>query len=196
MYFIDIIKTRRSIRRFRSEKLPESDLIELVETARCAPAGANIQSLEYIIINDPQVCDSIFPHVAWASHVKPARNPAKSQRPVAYIAVIFDNEIKCSGATVDAAAAIENILLAAWTKRIGSCWLGLIDRKALAKLFNLPERYIVDSLVALGYPAERPVMENCKTDSTKYYLDSDDVLHVPKRPLRQIAHANKFGGIV
>ena len=191
MDIINLIKSRRSIRRFSQEKLQRELLIELVEAARCAPAGANIQSLEYVVVDEPQGCDKVFDCLAWAGHVKPKRNPQPSQRPTAYIVVLSDTEIK-KDAHVDAAAAIENILLAAWSKGVGSCWLGSVDRIKLLEILNIGEKYQIDSVVALGKPAETPVMEDAG-ESTKYYLDDKDVLHVPKRPLKKILHINKFG---
>jgi len=192
MDIISLIKSRRSIRRFSQEKLDRNLLIELVETARCAPAGANVQSLEYIIVDEPGVCEKLFEALAWAGHVKPKRNPTPDQRPVAYIVVLGDTKIK-KDASVDAAAAIENILLVVWSKNIGSCWLGLIDREKIAQVLDIDEKYKIDSVVALGKPAEEPVMEDAATEDTKYYLDEKDVLHVPKRPLKKIVHFNKFG---
>jgi nitroreductase len=56
MDVLDLIKTRRSVRRFSQEKLDRNLLIELVEAARCAPAVANIQSLEYIIVDEQKIC--------------------------------------------------------------------------------------------------------------------------------------------
>jgi len=187
----EIIKSRRSIRRFRQEKLDRNFLIELVNTARCAPASANVQSLEYIIVDESNVCDKLFSTLSWAGHVRPQRNPQPNQRPVAYIVVISDTDIK-KEASIDAAAAIENILLAAWSKGIGSCWLGAIDRMKIIEILKIEEKYQVDSVIALGKPAEQPIMEDTVTENTKYYLDGDDVLHVPKRPLKKILHINRF----
>lgn len=192
MDMLDLIKSRRSIRRFSQERLDRNLLTSLIEAARCAPAGANIQSLEYIIVDEPQVCAELFDCLAWAGHVRPKRNPAPGQRPVAYIVVISDTEIK-KDASVDAAAAIENILLAAWGRGVGSCWLGLIDREKIARVLNIEAKYKIDSVVALGKPAESPVMEDAAGEDTKYYLDEDDVLHVPKRAVGRIVHVNGFG---
>jgi len=193
MDIFETIKSRRSIRRFSQEKLDRNFLIELVETARCAPAAANIQSLEYIIVDKPDMCSKLFATLAWASYVKPKRNPQPNERPAAYIVVLVDTEIK-KEAHVDAAAAIENILLAAWSKGVGSCWLGAIDKMKILEILNISEKYQVDSVIALGKPAETPKMEDAETENTKYYLDDKDVLHVPKKPLKKILHINRFGG--
>jgi nitroreductase len=194
MDILDLIKTRRSIRRFSQEKLDRNFLIELVEAARCAPAVANIQPLEYIIVDEAGICQRLFEALSWAGHVRPRRNPSPNQRPVAYIVVLINPEIKKdAAAVVDSASAIENILLAAWAKGVGSCWLGAVDRIKILEILNLDEKYLIDSVIALGKPAETPVMEDAKEEDTKYYLDYKDVLHVPKRPLKKILHLNKFG---
>ncbi|MGB8227182.1 MAG: nitroreductase family protein [Sedimentisphaerales bacterium] len=192
MDIFDLIKTRRSVRRFSQEKLDRNFLIELVEGARCAPAAANVQPLEYVIVDEPKVCGELFSAFKWAWHIRPKRNPAPNQRPAAYIVVLVDTEIK-KESSVDAAAAIENILLAAWGKGVASCWLGAIDREKIAQVLNIDEKYYIDSVVALGKPAEKPVMEDAATEDLKYYLDKDNVLHIPKRPLKNILHFNKFG---
>ena len=191
MDILDLIKTRRTIRLFNQEQLDRNLLIELVEAARCAPAFANIQSLEYIVVDEPAVCSWIFETLSWAGYVRPKRNPGPNQRPTAYIAVLIDTEIE-KDASVDTAAAIENILLAAWGKGVGSCWLRAIDRLKILEVLNIDERYKVDSVIALGRPAEKPVMEDAAEGNIKYYLDNDNVLHVPKRPLKNILHLNKF----
>jgi nitroreductase len=194
MDIFDLIKTRRSIRRFSQEKLDRSFLIELVEAARCAPAVANIQPLEYIIVDETKTCQQLFEALSWAGHVRPKRNPQPSQRPVAYIVVLINPEIKKdAAAVVDSASAIENILLAAWGSGVGSCWLGAVDRLKIVQVLNIDEKYIVDSVIALGKPAEKPVLEDASGEDTKYYLDPKDVLHVPKRPLKKILHINMFG---
>jgi nitroreductase len=193
MDIIELIKTRRSVRRFSQEKLDRNFLIELVDAARCAPSKANIQPLEYLIVDEPEVCQQVFEALSWAGHVRPKRNPQPNQRPTAYIIVLVNTDIAID-AYVDAAAAIVNILLAAWAKGVGSCWLNAIDRMKLLQILGIDERYQVDSVIALGKPAETPVLEDVKDEDTKYYLDNKDVLHVPKRPLKKILHLNRFTG--
>ena len=190
---IEAIKTRRTIRLFKQDAISDETLLELLECARCGPAAANRQPLEYIIVNEAVVNAKIFECLAWAGYVKPKRYPPADKRPVAYIIVLMNKTIgNDKSKSVDAAAAIENVLVSAWSMGIGSCWLGAIDRERIREICNVPEGYDIDSVVALGYPAERPVMEDCKGESVKYYLDEDDVLHVPKRTIKSIVHYNRF----
>jgi len=103
----------------------------------------------------------------------------------------INTEIRSQGGEVDAAAAIENMILAALEDGVGSCWLGAIDRDKLRTLFNIPQNYRVDSVLALGYPDESPVLEEV-TDSIKYWKDENGVLHVPKRRRSDVVHYNNF----
>lgn len=193
----EAIKSRRSVRRFRQEAISKETLLELVEAARCAPSAANRQPLEFVIVNAEEQTAQVFAQLAWAGYVRPRRDPPAGRRPVAYIIVLVHTEkAMAEFGKVDAAAAIENILLAAQGKGIGSCWLGAINRDELREILKIPDKYDIDSVVALGYPDEQPVMEDCKGESIEYYLDDEDVLHVPKRPLPSITHINKFGSPV
>ena len=194
MDITEAIKKRRSVRRFRQEELSREILFELVEAGRCAPSGANRQPLEFVIIDSEDIKAMVFAQLAWAGYVRPRRDPPADKRPAAYIIVLVNKERAMAKlGPVDAAAAIENVLLAAQGREIGSCWLGSIKRDKIREILEIPDTYEIDSVIAMGYPDEQPVMEDCKSESIEYYLDDKDVLHVPKRPLRSITHMNKFG---
>lgn len=192
---VEAIKTRRTVRLYEQKEISGEILLELVECARRAPAAANRQPLEYVIVSESEINARVFECLAWAGYVKPKRNPPADKRPVAYIIVLMNKSIgNDKSNSVDAAAAIENVLVAAQSIGIGSCWLGAIDKDKIREICRVPEGVDIDSVVALGYPAETPVMEDCKDESIKYYLDEDDVLHVPKRTLESIVHHNSFYG--
>lgn len=197
MDFSELIKTRRSIRRFKPTPIDRSTLIELLDAARSAPSAANRQPLEYVLVVEPAVVQKLFEQLAWAAFVQPKRNPPQGSRPVAYIVVLVNTDRRlASFGPVDAAAAIENILLAAWSKGIGSCWLGSIHRDNIRKLLAIPDSLEINSVVALGYPGEQPITEDAKDSSdeaVRYYLDDADRLHVPKRTLNSISHLNRYG---
>jgi nitroreductase len=91
----------------------------------------------------------------------------------------------------DAGFASQNILLCAEEEGIGSCVLCNIDRNKIKELLKIPKEVEVDSVIALGYKAEQPVIEDMK-NSVKYWKDENDVLHVPKRKLEDIIHINRY----
>ncbi len=194
MDFMEIVRSRRTIRFFKQDPIGEDVLSELVEAARRAPSASNRQPLEYVIVNDKGQVERVFEQLAWGAYVQPRRDPPAGRRPVAYIVVLINSEWELGRfGVVDAAAAIENILLAAWSKGIGSCWLASVKRESAAEILDIPEQCKIDSVVALGYPDETPLLEDCTSEAIEYYLDDNDRLHVPKRPLKKIAQVNTFG---
>lgn len=173
------------------DPIPGATLERLVNAARLAPSGANLQPLEFIIVDDRSLVDQIFPCLKWAAYIAPRGDPPEGKRPVAYIVVLVNTRIKSSGYEHDSGAAIENLILTALEEGIGSCWLGSIDRKTVKRILRIPDHYLIDSIVALGYPDEGPIMEEAEGD-IKYWLDEEGRLHVPKRGLSKIMHHNYF----
>jgi len=186
----DAIISRRSIRRFQQKPITEELLKKFVDAARIAPSAANLQPLEYIIINDKEVCAEIFKTIGWAGYIKPTWAPSEKERPTAYI-VILVNDITNKWYLRDVGLASENILLMAESEDIGTCILCNVDRDKIRDILYVPESSHIDSVIALGYKAEHPVMVDLK-DSVKYWRDENEVLHVPKRKSEDVVHINKF----
>ena len=181
----EIILKRRTVRKFKQQKIEEHVLQKLINAARFAPSGANMQPLKYIIVDDNNMAGKVFENVKWAGYISPDGNPGENERPVAYIVVLVDTDIRKSGWERDSGAAVQNILLAATEEGVGTCWMGAIDRDEIRKLIEIPERFVIDTVIALGYEGERPVTEE-ENGSIKYYKDEKNVLHVPKRKIKDI----------
>ncbi len=191
MELYEAIKTRRSIRKFKQQPVPVEVLTKLVDAARLAAQGSNMQPMKYVLVHEAALLDPIFSTTRWAGAIAPQGNPADDERPMAYIVVLVDTEVKKAGYDVDAGAAVENLLLAAVAEGIGACWLGALERESIRAILNIPERYVLHTMVALGYPAESPQMEE-EQGSIKYYKDENGVLHVPKRKLQDIIFHNRM----
>ncbi|MGC8976395.1 MAG: nitroreductase family protein [Candidatus Ratteibacteria bacterium] len=191
MDIYEIIKKRRTIRRFKQREIPLELLIKFVDMARIAPSGANMQPIEYIIVNDKNIVDKIFPLTGWAGYLGKEGPPPEGKRPVAYIVVLINNEIKSPTPKHDVGAAVENILLSATYEGIGTCWIGSLNREKLRNILNVPENYEIDTIIAFGYPDEESIVEEF-AGSIKYWKDEKGIMHVPKRSLKDILHINKF----
>lgn len=187
----EYIKSRRTIRQFKPEAVPHDLLQKFVNAARLAPSAANLQPLEYIVVTDEKVRKQIFPCLKWAGYISPAGDPKPGQEPVAYIVVVVNTSIREKGYERDVGAAMENMILTAWEDGVCSCWIVSVDRKKVGDILNITESYRLDSVLALGYPAEKSVMEDMK-DSVEYWKDENDCLHVPKRKLEDLIHLDTF----
>ena len=82
---------------------------------------------------------------------------------------------------------MENMILSALCDGVGSCWIGSVDREALALLLSLPENLTITSVIALGYPAEEPREAEVFDGDIKYYLENG-TLCVPKRSLEEVIY--------
>jgi nitroreductase len=191
MSLYDLILSRRSIRQFRPEPIPQEVLSDIVNAGRLAPSAANRQPLEFIVVDKEGKKEEIFPCLKWAGYIAPEGNPKPGQEPQAYVVVLVNTEIRDKGFEWDSGAAIENMILAAWEKEIGSCWIISMDKQHVKESLGVPDSHKVDSVLALGYPAETPVMEDME-DSIKYWKDEQGCLHVPKRKLADVIRFNEF----
>ncbi len=186
------ISTRRTIRRFQQKTIDPAVLERIVNAGRLAPSAANCQPVEFILVTQLALCRQVFATTAWAGRVSPRRTPQPGQEPTAWVIVLLNSQRGPVSATADAAAAIENMLLTAVDAGLGSCWIGSVQRDKLAPLLNIPDHCAIDSVVALGYPDESPLAEDTD-DDIAYYLDDKDVLHVPKRKLKDVLHRQRYG---
>ncbi|MCG2815886.1 MAG: nitroreductase family protein [Candidatus Aminicenantes bacterium] len=192
MNIYELILKRRSIRQFKQDPVSRKLLDRFVNAARLAPSAANKQPLEFVVVDDREVVKRLFPCLKWAAYIQPAGNPEPGREPAAYVVVLVKEEIRTSAFEWDSGAAIENMTLAALEKGVGSCWLISIDKKRIAEILGVPSGYLIDSVLALGYPDESPVADEMTTDSIKYWKDAEGRFHVPKRPLHSVLHHNKF----
>lgn len=180
-----LIRKNRSYRRFhQNDEVSADTLKELVNLARLTGSAANLQPLKYVIANGPEKRESIFPCLSWAGYLKDWPGPKEGERPAAYIIVLGDTEI-AKTIDCDHGIAAQTMLLAAVEKGLGGCMIGSINRPKLMEALNIPERYRVLLVLALGRPNEQVVIEEARGD-IRYWRDERGVHHVPKRPLEEI----------
>src|SRR5512139_694910 len=148
MPLIDDILTRRSIRRYETKDIPEEVLKQILEAGRQAPSAANRQPIRFVIVEDHDLlkvlCDTLI-----TRFVKTA--------PVAAVGCA-DVKSLLTGkwAVVDATIAMQNMVIAAWTLGVGSCWIGACNEEKVKEMLKIPDKWKVVALITFGYPAEKP----------------------------------------
>ncbi len=191
MNVYDLITSRRSVRRFQEKPIPKELLERCVNAARLAPSAANLQPLEYIIVNDRRLLPEVYATLGWAAYLRPHGAPPEGKRPQAYIVILKHTKGSIPETAYDIGEAIENMILVALAEGVGSCQFGSVARDKLRQILSVPAEYEIPLVLALGYPDERHVIEPF-TDSPKYWRDKDGVHHVPKKSLESIRHWNTF----
>lgn len=183
----ELVKNCRTVRRFReSETIEAATLRGLVDLARLSASGGNQQPLKFLLSNTPEMNERIFPSLAWAAALKDWAGPAAGERPAAYIVILGDKDVS-KGFGVDHGIAAQSIMLGAMEKGVAGCMIGSIQRDKLRQSLNIPERFDILLVLALGKPAETVRVEPLPPDgSTKYWRDAHGVHHVPKRALNDL----------
>ncbi len=183
----DLIKKNRSYRRFYQDvATTEKDLHDMVDVARLCPSGRNAQTLRYFLSNTDETNAKIFPALKWAGYLKDWDGPEEGERPSAYIVILNDNDVS-NTYFCDHGIASLAILLTAVEKGYGGCIIGSVSSGYLRDVLNIPMRYSVVQVIALGKPKETIVIEPMSEDKDyRYWRDEQDVHHVPKRSLEDI----------
>lgn len=179
---LEVIKSRRSIRKYLPEQIKEEELQAILEAGLYAPSAHNDQSWHFTVIRNKELIDRIS---------------AKSKEIMAVQTTDWVREMGCNeklhilynapavivvsmkkgtiAPMVDCCAAIENMLLAAESLDIGSCWIGLaryfFALKDEVAALNIPEGYEPCYTVALGYKGHRPAGALPRTAPPVTYID-------------------------
>jgi nitroreductase len=156
MQILDMIKTRRSVRRYKQRKVPLESIYYILEAARWAPSTANIQNWRFIVIEDPDTRNSLSKATLGQDWVADA--------PVLLIVCSLDKSIKRKFpkyaekySIQNTSAAVENILLAAMGVGLSSCWITAFSENRVRRVCQIPDDVGIHAIVTLGYANERPV---------------------------------------
>lgn len=149
MDVLDVIRTRRSIRRYTAGLVSEEDINRILEAGRWAPSASNNQPWKFIVLRSPEVRKKLAATLAWGKFLSQA---------VLGIAVVID-ETASTHAVEDGAAATQNMLLESHSLGLGACWIGTYGsphEASAKKVLNVPEDERLLSVIAIGRPAEAP----------------------------------------
>lgn len=155
------LKGRRSIRIYDDNLVSDDNIRLLIQAANWAPSACNLQQWKFIVINKTEIFEKMY-KLGAASFVKKAKQA---------ILVVYNNQtdnVEYEDYIQSASAAIENMLLKAYSMGIGTCWVNnLPNKKVLRKCFNIPKSYDPIALITLGYYSQ---VVNLR--ERKYDLDS------------------------
>lgn len=185
MNVYDAIFNRRTIRKFEQKEIGDETLLRLIDCARVAAYPANVQPLKFKIIKGADLLSKIYSSTKWAGALKDGA-PKEGERPMAYIAILGDKNIKAQGGfEVEAGAAVTTMMLQAVEDGLATCWLGAIKRDEIKKTLNLNDNLDVVYLLAIGYGKQNSRMVDM-ADSVKYYESEDGTINVPKRSMDEV----------
>ena len=159
MEFSEVIRTRRSVRKFSDKEIPEDVITRVMDSARIAPSGNNRQPWSFVVVRDPERRQKIASACYNQSYV------AKAPVVVVCCAQPYPNRYEPweeSSYMADAIIAIDHLVLAARNEGLGACWVGAVGEQGVKEAVNIPDPVKVLIVVPLGYPeSETAFNENC-----------------------------------
>lgn len=163
MEFYEVLKTRRSVRSYSSDPIPEEKLRNVLEAARIAPSGGNRQPWKFIVMRD----EKLKRKVAEACN----NQMFISEAPVVIVACgrdIGHNRGGYMGSlsmVMDVSIAVTHIILAARAEGLGTCWIGAFNNEKVKEVLDIPQQYDVVAVTPLGYPKGKAFRESKRRKS-------------------------------
>jgi nitroreductase len=170
MDFFNVILTRASVRAFKRVQVSDTELIKILDAGRRAPSGYNAQPWEFIIIRDRDILTKLGRIQGCISQVDVA------------IAVVV-NESATKYWKEDAAAAIENMLLAAVASGYASLWIEgyvLMNESYGKEILRVPDNMRLLAILPLGKPLGQPIQGRKKPLGETTYLNNYGLPWKPK----------------
>lgn len=157
MLKMNFIFDRASVREFSDMELNVPVVENLIKAGMQAPSAKNSQPWEFIVVTDEEDFEAVSKMSPFA---KPAANAKKLIITLANLDVLKESDTE-EWFQQSLAACNENILLEAVKEGVGAVWLGFYPNQeridALRDYFEIPDSVVPFSVIALGYPKEKPV---------------------------------------
>ncbi|MGZ8601479.1 MAG: nitroreductase family protein [Actinomycetota bacterium] len=163
----DAIRSRRNVRAFSGAPIEPSDLDRILEAARRTPSSMNRQSWDFIVVAGRDTLVRLAQVWRYAEHV------ASSAATIALIAPATNDPDERETIQFDLGQASMSLMLAAADLGVGSCHAAVEDQTLAREVLGMPDDHECMWLIALGWPAERPLAPISRPDRRAF----DDVVH-------------------
>jgi nitroreductase len=152
---LEAIEGRRSIRKFKDSSIGKEEIKELLKAAQMAPSAGNLQARDFIVVSEKRIIKQLAKAAFDQLFVE--------QAPIVIVAManIERSSLRYGlrgelYAIQDATASVMNLLLAAYSKGLSTCWVGAFDENAVCILLGLPHKIKPIAIIPIGYSDEKP----------------------------------------
>ncbi|MFZ5516207.1 MAG: nitroreductase family protein [Candidatus Zhuqueibacterota bacterium] len=152
MDFFEILKQRRSVRKYIDQPVEPEILEQVMTAAQSAPSWKNGQCWKFVVVTDPEIKKQVIGFTGVFN---------QSWLRTEYTIILACGNPDESGYRngqhyylVDVAIALQNLALAATALGLGTCWIGAFEEDKLKSLLRIPDAYRIVAITPLGYPAK------------------------------------------
>jgi nitroreductase len=168
MAFLELVRKRRSCRKYSTRLVPRDAVDRCLEAARLAPSACNAQPWYFIVVDDEDLrrefADKAFSGVyAMNSFAKeaPVLIAVVTER-TSYIARLGGYFKGIQYSLIDIGISCEHLVLQAEEEGLGTCWLGWFNEKAVKKTLGLPRGKKIDVIISMGYPEKEEARDKAR----------------------------------
>ena len=176
---LELIKTRRSIRKYKDKEVPKELIMKVLEAGRWAPSASNNQPWRFVAVNDRE----LVRRIGASSTVIGVINRFVGTASV--IIVIF-SQARHRWVDVDCGMCAQNIMLEAHSLGLGTCFIGAFRGKDIKNILGIPEKARIIGLITLGYPDEE------KQPTPRYEIEKIVFFDRIPRPKSQLGRGKNF----
>lgn len=150
---LTLMRSRRSIRRYLADPVPDEVLQQVLEAGRWAPSANNQQPWVFVVVQDEQIRKQVAAHATYYL----ARHARVDEAPV-LIALCAQARSRLSRRQPggDVRMAGMQMMLQAKALGLGTCWIDGLERDAVSKVLHIPDYLDIVALMTVGFPAETP----------------------------------------
>jgi nitroreductase len=163
----ECIRTRRTVREFKPDPVPDDIIHKLLQAGRWAPSSSNTQPWHFVVVRDRETIAAIGQIATQGAFI--------GQAPLA-IAIVMENARRPQ---LDAGRALQQMELMAWSEGLGTCFVGIRapeQQRAIKDLLGIPEAMELITVLPFGY-----------------HLSSRRTAGTPRKPMAEMAHSETFG---
>ena len=169
MDVLKAIKERASVRDYKPSAVSDALIKEVIDAATRAPSSGNVQDWEFVIVKTPEGRRALASAAFEQSFIAKAPVVIVVCSDLEKIEKAYGERGKALYSVQNTSAAIQNMLIAAWDKGLGTCWVGAFNEEAVKEAVVLPTNVRPLAIITMGYPASRPVKSRRRS--------ADSVMH-------------------
>lgn len=155
MECLEAIKGRRSVRKFKDTPVDKEIIKELLDAAQMAPSAGNLQARDFIVITNKATKQKLAKAALDQTFIEKAPFIIVAVANIERSSRIYKSRGEFY-AIQDATAGIMNMLLAAHSRGLGTCWVGAFDENAVSEILGLPYKVRPLAIIPVGYSEEEP----------------------------------------
>jgi len=173
MDVFEVMRGRRSVRAYTREEVSDEELKKVLEAGRCAPSAGNVQPWKLVIVRDEATKRRLVMDALGQDFISEASVVVVVCVDLRRASLAYGDRGEKLYCLQDAAAFIQNMLLAAYALGLGTCWVGAFREEAVRKTLSIPTECRPVAIVPIGHPTEKPFFRS-------------------KRSLKEITHNERF----